>query len=135
MTFTEYFIQLLDYVDSQIIRLQNEGLDYNYIMNMEIIKGRDYLKQKDKAEYDKTMIDKIELYRMHNIEPTDRKQVGTDIYKKFIDQKTKERDAEFIKKFEALHKKSAMIKDDPMIKSQIDYLAGKKKLEEIKKHG
>ena len=83
------------------------GVSYNDVMILPISIGHDIIKKNS----DDILNDRILQYRLHGIEPTNTKIMGTDYYKKYIDAQTLERDKEFVKQFD-LKKRDEKTKND-----------------------
>ncbi len=76
------------------------------INNLNVIDGRTLVKK----HYDEVIMERIRNYGMHGIDITDPKVMKTDFYKKFLEEKQRERDIELVKRVEGKNKNTEQIK-------------------------
>ena len=92
-----YYDSIKDEYERQISFLMTTiGLSYNDIMIMPIRIGHDIIKKNS----DNIISETIFQYRIHGIEPTNVKTMGTDYYKNYIDKQKLKRDKELLKQYD-----------------------------------
>ncbi len=89
------------------------GFTLDEIANMEVKTGRDYIYKYQQEEYDKNMVDKIDMFSAHGV---DVRKIQT--MNDFINKQTLNKYDELEKKFK--HKLNKKLKADPEIEKIIN---------------
>lgn len=114
MTFDELWLKLQKVFDDQIYYLKVIlGFSLSEIMDMEVRRGVEMIHRHQQDEYDKMMIDKIDMFSAHGVDV-----MKIEMYKDFINSKQNER-FEKLEKDMIRKKKNKPMRIDPAIEKEI----------------